>query len=67
MELQKIQHEGVMRRYQEELFTLLGVSTPDEVGYIADQSYTKIDLNAELIIDSYLMHMNEVNHQNLDE
>ena len=60
VELQKIQHEGVMRKNQEELFTLLGVSTPDEVGYIADQNYTKIDLNAELIIDSYLMNMYEV-------
>ena len=42
------------------MFTLLGVTKPGSVKYVTDLEYTRIDLNPDLIIDSYLANMYEV-------
>ena len=60
IELELISRKGLLRRYEEELFTLLGVTKPESVKYVTDLKYTRIDLNPDLIIDSYLANMYEV-------
>ena len=60
VELELISKKGLLRMYEEELFTLLGVAKPESVKYITDLEYTRIDLNPDLIIDSYLANMYEV-------
>ena len=60
IELELISKKGLLRKLEEELFTLLGVQRPSEVNYVANLKYTKIDLNSEAIIDSYMMNMYEI-------
>ena len=60
IELELISKKGLLRKLEEEFFTLLGVQRPSEVNYVANLKYTKIDLNSEAIIDSYMMNMYEI-------
>ena len=60
IELELISKKGLLRKLEEELFTLLGVQRPSEVNYVSNLKYTKIDLNSEAIIDSYMMNMYEI-------
>ena len=60
IELELVTRKGYLRKLEEELFTLLGVNRPDQVNYISDLSYTKIDLNSDLIIDSYMQNMYQI-------
>ena len=60
LKLELISKKGLLRKLEEELFTLLGVQRPSEVNYVANLKYTKIDLNSEAIIDSYMMNMYEI-------
>ncbi len=60
IELDLISKKGLLRKLEEELFTLLGITTPDTVNYVSDLEYTKIDLDSNLIIDSYMANMYQV-------
>ena len=60
IELELISKKVLLRKLEEEFFTLLGVQRPSEVNYVANLKYTKIDLNSEAIIDSYMMNMYEI-------
>ena len=59
-ELVLIVHQGNLLSLEEELFNLLGVPKPLKVEYIADYTYEKVDLNAELIIDSNINYISSV-------
>jgi len=59
-ELRLVIHQGRLLKLEEELFNHLGVAKPPKVAYIPDYGYEKMDLNADLIIDSNIHYIHSV-------
>ena len=59
-ELEAIKLKGNLEKLEEDLFNLLGVPKPREISYSSNLQYSKVDLNADLIIESNLNYLNAI-------